>query len=162
MTSVQFVTKKGIPLDQTVHHAIWAVGDVIENSSHPLKEANDFITKLGGQSEDNLVIARLMAKALVEQVYINKDKSIDQSHVDLAQAKVSKILNNNTYIRTEPLQEQANKTRASKSGNDKKASARVIFDRMVGETSGTIAKAIASELKITYANAYYYVSRVFK
>jgi hypothetical protein len=46
--------------------------------------------------------------------------------------------------------------------SDKKAAARAIFDRMQGSTSGEIAKVIQTELKITYANAYYYVSRVFK
>ena len=39
-TPMQMLKKKGIPFDRTVHHAIWAVGDVIENSGHPLQEAN--------------------------------------------------------------------------------------------------------------------------
>lgn len=162
MSPVQYVTKKGIPLDQTVHHAIWKVGDVIENSGHPLKEANEFIAKLGGKPESNLVVARLMAKALVEQVYLSRCADVEQVDVVAAQAKIGKILNNNPYIRTESVVEDKPKTRASKSGNDKKTSARVIFDRMRGQAAGTIAKAVALELNITYANAYYYVTRVFK
>lgn len=46
--------------------------------------------------------------------------------------------------------------------NDKKEAARRIFDANKGKGNGEIAKLISTELEITYANAYYYVTRVFK
>lgn len=46
--------------------------------------------------------------------------------------------------------------------NDKKEAARRIFDANRDKGNGEIAKLISSELEITYANAYYYVTRVFK
>ena len=47
--------------------------------------------------------------------------------------------------------------------NDKKAAAQKIFDELKAEqANGVIAQAISKELNITYANAYYYVTRVFK
>ena len=49
----------------------------------------------------------------------------------------------------------------SERGGDKKVRARVVFDREQGKSSGQIAKVISTELGISYANAYYYVSRVF-
>lgn len=46
--------------------------------------------------------------------------------------------------------------------NNKKDAARKIFDANQGKGKGEIARLIAAELEITYANAYYYVTRVFK
>jgi hypothetical protein len=46
--------------------------------------------------------------------------------------------------------------------NDKKVAAQKIFESNKDKGNGEIAKLIASELEITYANAYYYVTRVFR
>lgn len=46
--------------------------------------------------------------------------------------------------------------------NDKKVAAKRIFDANKDKGNGEIAQLIASELEITYANAYYYVTRAFK
>jgi hypothetical protein len=47
--------------------------------------------------------------------------------------------------------------------NDKKAAAQKLFDENKAQLkNGEIAQRIAQELNITYANAYYYVTRVFK
>lgn len=46
--------------------------------------------------------------------------------------------------------------------NDKKAAALRVFEANRGKGQGEIARLIAAELEITYANAYYYVTRVFK
>lgn len=46
--------------------------------------------------------------------------------------------------------------------NDKKVAALRIFDANGDKNNGAIATIIAKELEITYANAYYYVTRVFK
>ena len=56
-----------------------------------------------------------------------------------------------------------NVVRASKSNNDKKAKALEIFKTLDPAMSASEkAKVIAKQLEITYANAYYYISRVFK
>lgn len=46
--------------------------------------------------------------------------------------------------------------------SDKKERARAIFLANNTESNNNIAKIIATELDITYSNAYYYVTRVFK
>lgn len=46
--------------------------------------------------------------------------------------------------------------------NDKKAAALRLFEANSDKNSGQVARIIAAELEITYANAYYYVTRVFK
>lgn len=46
--------------------------------------------------------------------------------------------------------------------NDKKVAAQRIFDANSDKSNGFIARLIEKELEITYANAYYYVTRVFK
>jgi hypothetical protein len=156
MTALELLRKNDIPFNQTVHHAIARTGDVIDNAGYPLGKANFLIKQLGGQEVDNIVVAKLLAKSLIEQVYIQKDDYDGEVAITVAKAKVDKILHNSPYIlqTCEPV--------STTPISDKKAAACAIFDRMQGSTSGQIAKVIQNELKITYANAYYYVSRVFK
>lgn len=157
MNALELLRKNDIPLNQTIHHAIARAGDVIDNDGHPLAKANFLIKQLGGQEISNIVIARLMAKSLIEQVYIQKDDYNGELANVVAKAKVDKIINNSPYIIQTSEPEVA-----TAPVSDKKAAARAIFDRMQGSTSGEIVKAIQNELKITYANARYYVDRVFK
>jgi hypothetical protein len=46
--------------------------------------------------------------------------------------------------------------------NNKKDAALTIYQANPDKNNGAIARLIAAELEITYANAYYYVTRVFK
>ena len=46
--------------------------------------------------------------------------------------------------------------------NNKKIAALRLFEANPDKNNGAIARMIAAELEITYANAYYYVTRVFK
>lgn len=46
--------------------------------------------------------------------------------------------------------------------NDKKVAAQRLFEANKDKGNGEIAKMISTELEITYANAYYYVTRVFR
>lgn len=61
-------------------------------------------------------------------------------------------------------QAAAEKTRAVKAPrvNDKKVAAQKLFEDNKDKGNGEIATLISKELEITYANAYYYVTRVFK
>lgn len=49
-----------------------------------------------------------------------------------------------------------------KKDNNKKLAAEKIFNANKQLNNGEIARMISSELQITYANAYYYVTRVFR
>lgn len=59
--------------------------------------------------------------------------------------------------------EQVAKTKQPKEPktNTKKQAAMRIFEANKDKGNGEIAKLISTELEITYANAYYYVTRVF-
>ena len=57
--------------------------------------------------------------------------------------------------------EKADSERKGRS-NDKKVAAERIFQANKDKGNGEIAQLIAKELEITYANAYYYVTRAFK
>jgi hypothetical protein len=61
-------------------------------------------------------------------------------------------------------QAAAEKTRTVKAPrvNDKKLAAQKLFESNKDKGNGEIATLISKELEITYANAYYYVTRVFK
>lgn len=50
----------------------------------------------------------------------------------------------------------------SSTKDGKKVAALKLFEANVDKGNGEIARLIAKELEITYANAYYYVTRVFK
>lgn len=158
MFPVQIAKYHKIPLDQTVHHAIKACGDYIDDSSSPLHAANDIIKKLGGQYQESLVIAKLFAKSLIEQVYIHKDEYDRSVSVPVAYGKVANILQKNPYIRTDVPVDSG-----EKKPTDKKSAALAIYKQMVGtHSTKDIIKEIEKQLSITYANASYYVNRVFK
>jgi len=58
--------------------------------------------------------------------------------------------------------EKAPKVTKEPKVNDKKVAALRIFESNTDKGNGTVAKMISEQLEITYANAYYYVTRVFK
>lgn len=61
----------------------------------------------------------------------------------------------------DPYAKPAKKVKQPRS-SDKKERARAIFMANNTESSNSIAKMIAEQLDITYSNAYYYVTRVFR
>lgn len=58
--------------------------------------------------------------------------------------------------------EKAPKVAKEPKVNDKKVAALRIFEANGDKGNGAVAKMISEQLEITYANAYYYVTRVFK
>lgn len=173
MNATQILDQYSIPTNLTVHHAIARAGDVIDNTNYPIMMANKIIKSLGGTQSENLVEARLLAKALVEQAFYAKDK-FDTLNVMKAIEKVKQVSTKMPFIyqtsdavdqqsKPKTITTKDNVIRASKSNNDKKAKALEIFQTLDQSTSTSEkAKIIAKQLEITYANAYYYVSRVFK
>lgn len=57
---------------------------------------------------------------------------------------------------------KSNPTKISSTKDGKKSAALMLFEANTDKGNGEIARLIAKELEITYANAYYYVTRVFK
>lgn len=55
-----------------------------------------------------------------------------------------------------------NPTKISSTKEGKKVAALKLFEANADKGNGEIARLISKELEITYANAYYYVTRVFK
>ena len=154
----------------SVVRAIQQVGEDIALSSDPLSFANSLISDLGGNDQYDLASARIVAKALVEQAMIQPIYDTD-SATKTADKKLDKIKTTMPYVFAEPEVTKTTKepkltksgsVRQSSRSNDKKPKAKIIFDANKDKTNGEIAQMIADDLQITYANAYYYVSRVFK
>jgi len=153
----------------SVVRAIQQVGEDIGLSSDPLSYANSIISDLGGTDQYDLASARIIAKALVEQA-MTQDEYDRPEAVIVAGTKLEKIRKNMPYVfaESEAAEDRVSSTSTSRvkiksvKTNDKKPKAKAIFDANKDMTNGEIAQMIAAELEITYANAYYYVSRVFK
>lgn len=147
----------------SVGGAIKQIGDTIDDSRDPLALSNSIINQLGGIDQYDLVSAKILAKALIEQAMVQDPYNTEEA-TKAADGKLEKIRKDMPYVfikaeeeaDTQPIKQQ------SSSSNDKKAKAEVIFKANKQLSNGDIAKLIQKELNITYANAYYYVSRVFK
>ena len=152
----------------SVVRAIQQVGEDIGLSSDPLAYANSIISALGGNDQYDLASARIIAKALVEQAMTQEEYDRPEA-VTIANQKLDKIRKDMPYVfaESETAEDRPSTTTrkvkvASVKTNDKKPKAKAIFDANKDKTNGEIAQMIQKELDITYANAYYYVSRVFK
>lgn len=137
---------------------------------------NRLITDLHCKPVNHPVDAEIFAKALIEQVILNGDDFDPEKATVAANARVEKIKakmpelysgievevvgDESVFVKTSKKAKRVG--RATTDVNDKKEKARAIWEANRGKPGGDIARLIAAELKITYANAYYYVSRVFK
>lgn len=158
--------------------AIQWVQKRVEEANDPLAEANKIITTLGCTAVLNAVQARLLAKCLVRQylktggLYDPEEamKVVVQEYIKYEQAMPFLFVGTEggttpltqTPTGADPARMKANKP---KRGGDKKERALEIFNSYVGKeqvADSDIAKDIAKQLDITFANAYYYVSRVFR
>lgn len=153
---------------ESVVKAIQQVGEDIGLSSDPLAYANSIISDLGGTDQYDLASARIVAKALVEQAMTQPEYDRPEAVV-IADKKLEKIRKDMPYVFAESEASEDNPSTTTRKvkiksvkTNDKKPKAKAIFDANKDKTNGEIAQMIAAELEITYANAYYYVSRVFK
>ena len=168
MDAINVLSKYQIPTNLTVHHAIVTVGDVLDAASDFLHTANAIISELGGNSTSDPVRARLFAKALVEQAYNLRTDYDPAVAVPAAQAKVEQVCERLPFLFKSDNKKQSFKEAASevqakeRSASDKRAKALAIWKANPQLGAGECAKLIAKELGITYSNAYYYTSRVFK
>lgn len=162
MDCVYVLDRLGLVPGMSVTRAITEVGNRINESTDQLSEANRIIVSLGSKPVGNFVVADIIAKSLIEQAVLRGDSYNPIAATTFANAKVEKIKQTLPYVFASAEEQTTNNTESSSRGNgDKKARAYEIFVREEGKTKGEVATIIANEIDITYANAYYYVSRVF-
>ena len=169
--AVYVLEKLGLKPGMSVTRALTDVGALInEGSQRNITVANKIIKSLGGAPETHPTAADVVAKALIEQAVLSGSSYNPDAACLIALEKLAKIRRTMPYVFAEAVDrngqllpgEAKRAKKISTRGGDKKERARVIFDREAGKPAGVGAKMIATEIDITYANAYYYVSRVFK
>lgn len=159
-----------------VIRAIQIVGQNIKESSDPMGYANAVITSLGGVDQYDFPSARIMAKALVERA-VSGDAYVAEEAVKYAEDKIEKLRNDvkTAFLFAEdkekvdpetgeqlPAKQKGRKSTVMSDGKSKKEAALAICKANSSLANAALAGMIQKELKITYANAYYYASRVFK
>lgn len=150
----------------SVIRSIQTIGLKVNESSDPLLTANRIIMSLGGSPLTNPIDARIMAQALTEQLLVQKDAYDTNQAISIATEKLNKIKSEMPFIyatkESDVNTATADGKRASRKTNDKKAKAFEIFEQNRDKKESDVAKLIQNQLGITFANAYYYVNRVFK
>lgn len=163
MNAIDVLHKYKIPTNLTVHHAIVTVSELLDNTPDYMATANAIISELGGATTNDPVKARLFAKALVEQAYIHPTNYDPVAALEIAIAKVDRIAERIPFLFKEKKESfKQTAERQERSAGDKRAKALAIWKANSSLSAGECAKLIAKELGITYSNAYYYTSRVFK
>lgn len=146
--------------------SVQIIGSKVLESSDPLTTANRIIMNLGGSPLTNPIDARIMAQALCEQMIVQKEAYDTTKAISIATGKLNNIRTTMPFIfaTKESIVNTATADgkRASRKSNDKKAKAFEIFEQNRDKKESDIAKLIQTQLGITFANAYYYVNRVFK
>lgn len=166
MVDVQSVFKKyKIDPSRSINRLIQDLSTSISESSDPLVYSNHIINQLGCRPFLNLHDASIIAKCLVQSAVVRgKEYNADEALV-AAEAKLANLRENHPYLfvmKESSNMEATATTSTTKRGGDKKAKALAIFEANRDKKASDVAKLIQVELGITFANAYYYVSRVFK
>lgn len=153
----------------SIVRSVQVVGSKIIESGDPLVTANKIIMNLGGSTQTSPIDARVMAQALTEQILVQKDGYDVEKAISIANAKLEKIRREMSFMyaieekEVEATVSADGKVRASRKGSaEKKAKALEIFQANRDKKESDVAKLIQVQLGITFANAYYYVNRVFK
>lgn len=148
----------------SVTRAISKIGLDISESSNQLEAANRIITLFGGTPVSKPVQADIIAKSLVEYAVTNSEYYQADEAMVVALGKYRKIERTMPYVFAGTTETQSAPREGSAKPpkvNDVKTLALAIYNREKGKSGADIAKIIAAELDITFANAYYYVGRVF-
>ena len=155
---------------ESINRTIKAVGIDIELKPDRLEAANRYIIALGAAPVTKERTAIVLAKGLVEQAVLQGEAFKIEEAMTAVAGKYMKLVDDlpAVYSIKNGVKSLANTVtvakdgRASKSNNEKKAQAMAIFEANKSLGNSDIAKLIAADLQITFANAYYYVTRVFK
>lgn len=168
--AVAIVESLGIDTSGSKHTAIKLTGEYISEAGDKLAAANNIIKGLGGNEQSTELAADIVAKCLVERV-IEQGAAFDSKNAqEYADKKLEKLMKKMPELKKAEAAEVPAVTpsgRANKNNNEKKAAALAIYTAMTSPDSerhsqSAIAKEIAAKLEITFANAFYYVNRVFK
>lgn len=166
--AVYALNKLGLKPGMSVSRAISKIGLDLNDCTDPLIAANKIISSFGGSPVSMPIQADIIAKALIEQAIIFGEEFDCEKAYAVAITKFQKIENTMPYVfagSTEDMAPAKRPVAKEPRGGDKKARALEIYNKERGgptpRPNGEIATMIAKELDITYANAYYYVSRVF-
>jgi len=161
MVDVQSVLKKySIDPKGSLNRAIVKISDDISEAQDPLALSNKIIKQLGCSPVECNIDAPIIAKCLIEQAILMDEDYEPTFAFKKAEEKLANMKVKHPYIFA--MKENEMTAAAAKPTNDKKARALAIFEANRGKTPSDVAKLIQVELGITFANAYYYVSRVFK
>lgn len=153
-----------------VNRVIQEVGQQINEATDPLGYANAIVIAFGGAEQLDFPTARIMAKSLVEQAISGNKFEVDTA-LKIAEEKVAKLRKDQNWLfkseepsaeSTKPVKAKGRKSARMADGQSKKSLALKMCEANSSLENGAIAGLIAKELSITYANAYYYVSRVWK
>lgn len=169
MVDVQSVFKKyKINPERSINRIIQDLSSSISESRDPFVLSNQLIGQLGSTTVQDYNEAPFIAKCLVEQAVIMKEydpvaaREIANQKLANMRAKHSWMFASSEKEKTVTSAITGEVTKAAKAGNDKKAKALAIFEANRGKKASDIARLIQMELDVSFANAYYYVSRVFK
>lgn len=172
MNVVNALSKFQIDPSKGVNKAVFEVSKLVNESNNRLSKANRIIEELGGPRLEHERYAVLMSQAMVEYAVEHIDNYNANEAFQASEKRYQDLKEKMPWACMEPeAVRQASPTsykrktdivKESPKNNNKKKQAIVIFNNNKDKPNGEIAKLIAAELEITYANAYYYVSRVFK
>lgn len=162
----QFGVRKGVDCVEAVQQlGEWLSAPESFAAQHA--RANTVIEALGGKPENDPDSARIIAKYMAAQA-VNKETP-DQ---ELARKRCESLIKDAPFVQRVKIAQDTvkpvvttyvPKTAIRKGKNNlKKAKALEICKANPQMSNNDLAKLIQKELKITFANAYYYSSRVFK
>lgn len=158
----------GLKIDRSMSPvaAVRRVGEIIERSNDKLYTANKIIASLGAPVVTTERTAAVLAKGLVEQALIHGESYKSELAMTIVAGKYMKLVDGmpGVYNAGDPWKDQRSSATTGRAvtSDDKKIRAMQIFERNKTLNNSCIAKLIAKELDITFANAYYYCTRVFK
>lgn len=159
----------GLKIDPAagINKAVYDIGVLVNNSSNRLLAANKIITSLGAPKVLKEREAVITSQALIEQAVMNPTNFIIEDVKKLVDIRMQNLKIDIPWafidtVHVSTYKRKTNTKRESPKDNNKKQNAEIIFNQNKDKSNGEIAKIIAKELDISYSNAFYYTSRVFK
>lgn len=155
--------KYGIDSKTGVNEAIYIIGLRVGDARNRLQEANKILASFGApkiQKEDR--VAELLAKGLIEQAVLHRNNFNFDEAWKIANQKYENIRITFPYGLISTEERQTAKGKVVRKSNDKKTRALEICEQNKTLSNAELAKLIQKDLKISFSNAYYYSSRVFK
>lgn len=170
MNIISSLNSLDIKPEEGVNKAVYQVSKLVNESTNRLSKANKIISDLGGPKLEHERYAILISQAMVEYAVQHIDDYTPDNAFQAAEIRYQDLKEKMPWAVMEPDSTRSYSTyvrktniqRESRKNNNKKREAESIFAANKEKSNSEIAKIIAKELEITYANAYYYASRVFK